>query len=118
MRSRSTATLTQVIAIAYVRNGGGRAPGSELSRAREPAVAKRYVRKALLAGIQPFWQHVRARAGLKDVRIHDLRHTFASTAVAARQGSPMIGKLLSHNRFRRPPDTLISRLIQSRMLLT
>jgi site-specific recombinase XerD len=35
---------------------------------------------------------------LKDVRIHDLRHTFASTAVAAGQGLPMIGKLLGHTQ--------------------
>ena len=36
--------------------------------------------------------------GLKDVRIHDLRHTFASTAVASGQGLPMIGKLLGHTQ--------------------
>ncbi len=48
--------------------------------------------------LQPFWQRVRARAGLKDVRIHDLRHTFASTAVAAGQGLHMIGKLLGHTQ--------------------
>jgi len=36
--------------------------------------------------------------GLKDVRIHDLRHTFASTAVASGQGLPMIGKLLGHSQ--------------------
>jgi integrase len=53
---------------------------------------------ARLADLQPFWQRVRARAGLKDVRIHDLRHTFASTAVAAGQGLPMIGKLLGHTQ--------------------
>ena len=47
---------------------------------------------ARLTDLQPFWQRVRARAGLKDVRIHDLRHTFASTAVASGQGLPMIGK--------------------------
>jgi integrase len=47
-----------------------------------------------LSDLQPFWQRVRARAGLKDVRIHDLRHTFASIAVAAGQGLPTIGKLL------------------------
>jgi integrase len=46
---------------------------------------------ARLSDLQPFWQRVRARAGLKDVRIHDLRHTFASTAVAAGQGLPIIG---------------------------
>jgi integrase len=43
---------------------------------------------ARLTDLQPFWQRVRARAGLKDVRIHDLRHTFASTAVASGQGLP------------------------------
>jgi integrase len=53
---------------------------------------------ARLTDLQPFWQRARARAGLKDVRIHDLRHTFASTAVAAGQGLPMIGKLLGHTQ--------------------
>ena len=53
---------------------------------------------APLYDLQPFWQRVRARAGVKDVRIHDLRHTFASTAVAAGQGLPMIGKLLGHTQ--------------------
>jgi integrase len=51
-----------------------------------------------LSDLQPFWQRVRARAGLKDCRIHDLRHTFASTAVASGQGLPMIGKLLGHTQ--------------------
>src|SRR5512134_350861 len=51
-----------------------------------------------LIDLQPFWQRLRARAGLKDARIHDLRHTFASTAVAAGQGLPMIGKLLGHTQ--------------------
>ena len=39
-----------------------------------------------LSDLQPFWR--RARAGVKDVRIHDLRHTFALTAVASGQGLP------------------------------
>jgi len=51
-----------------------------------------------LSDLQPFWQRARARAGVKDVRIHDLRHTFASTAVASGQGLPMIGKLLGHTQ--------------------
>ena len=51
-----------------------------------------------LIDLQPFWQRLRARAGLKDARIHDLRHTFASAAVAAGQGLPMIGKLLGHTQ--------------------
>lgn len=53
---------------------------------------------ARLTDLQPFWQRVRARASLSDVRIHDLRHTFASTALASGQGLPMIGKLLGHTQ--------------------
>jgi class 3 adenylate cyclase len=37
-------------------------------------------------------------AKVKDFRWHDLRHTFASTAVAAGQGLSMIGKLLGHTQ--------------------
>jgi integrase len=40
----------------------------------------------------------KAKATVRRVRFHDLRHTFASTAVAAGQGLPMIGKLLGHTQ--------------------
>lgn len=53
---------------------------------------------APLTDLQPFWQRVRARAGLKDARIHDLRHTFASVAVSNGFTLPMIGKLLGHTQ--------------------
>jgi integrase len=65
---------------------------------RNPWVIPGTLEGKRLSDLQPFWQRVRARAGLKDVRIHDLRHTFASTAVAAGQGLPMIGKLLGHTQ--------------------
>lgn len=53
---------------------------------------------ARLNDLQPFWQRVRARAGIPEVRIHDLRHTFASTAIAAGHSLPIIGKLLGHTQ--------------------
>ena len=53
---------------------------------------------AHLTDLQPFWQRVRGRAGLKNARIHDLRHTFASVAVSNGQSLPMIGKLLGHTQ--------------------
>lgn len=53
---------------------------------------------ARLTDLQPFWQRVRARAGLNGVRIHDLRHTFASVAAAKGLSLPMIGKLLGHSQ--------------------
>lgn len=49
-----------------------------------------------LTDLQPFWQRVRERAGLKDARIHDLRHTFASVAAAAGMSLLVIGKILGH----------------------
>jgi integrase len=55
------------------------------------------VEGARLTDLQPFWQRARARAGLKDVRIHDLRHTFASFAAASGMSLHMIGKLLGHS---------------------
>ena len=51
-----------------------------------------------LTDLQPFWQRVRARAGLNGVRIHDLRHTFASVAAAQGKSLPMIGKMLGHTQ--------------------
>ncbi|MBL0914219.1 MAG: tyrosine-type recombinase/integrase [Sphingopyxis sp.] len=51
-----------------------------------------------LTDLQPFWQRVRARAGLKDARIHDIRHTFASVAVSNGMSLPIIGKLLGHTQ--------------------
>jgi integrase len=42
------------------------------------------------------WGAVSRRAGLSGVRIHDLRHTFASFGAAGGLGLPIIGKLLGH----------------------
>jgi len=44
------------------------------------------------------WHAIRKRAGLMDVRIHDLRHTHASIGVGAGLGLPIIGKLLGHSQ--------------------
>ncbi|MDP7098064.1 MAG: site-specific integrase [Rhodospirillales bacterium] len=44
------------------------------------------------------WRRIRKRAGLEDVRIHDLRHSFASVAASGGLSLPMIGKLLGHTQ--------------------
>ncbi|WAC49184.1 tyrosine-type recombinase/integrase [Asticcacaulis sp. SL142] len=51
-----------------------------------------------LTDLQHPWRRIRAAAGLDDVRIHDLRHSFASGALALGEGLPMIGKLLGHTQ--------------------
>ena len=49
-----------------------------------------------LSTITADWYRLRAHAGLNDVRIHDLRHSYASRALAAGESLSMIGKLLGH----------------------
>jgi integrase len=44
------------------------------------------------------WRSVRRFAGLDGVRIHDLRHSFASVAVSGGASLPMIGRLLGHTQ--------------------
>ena len=53
---------------------------------------------AHLTDLQHPWRRIRARADLDDVRIHDLRHSFASRALALGESLPMIGKLLGHTQ--------------------
>jgi integrase len=47
-------------------------------------------------GVGHVWERVREKAGLPDVRLHDLRHTFASKGVGLGVGIPIIGGLLGH----------------------
>ena len=44
------------------------------------------------------WNRIRKRAGIPDVRIHDLRHSYASGGLLVGEGLTMIGKLLGHNK--------------------
>lgn len=64
---------------------------------------------AHLVNIRKPWLRIRERAtaaiikdnagkGIEDVRIHDLRHTYASVAVGGGQTLPVIGKLLGHTQ--------------------
>ena len=51
-----------------------------------------------LTDLQRPWRRIRERAGLTDVRIHDLRHSYASRALALGESLTMIGKLLGHTQ--------------------
>ena len=51
-----------------------------------------------LVNLQKPWRRIRAKAGLGDVRLHDLRHSFASMAVAGGLTLPVIGALLGHTQ--------------------
>jgi integrase len=47
-------------------------------------------------GLNAIWEDVRAAAGVPEVRLHDLRHTYASVGAGASLGLLIIGKLLGH----------------------
>ncbi|MGL1921577.1 MAG: site-specific integrase [Hyphomicrobiales bacterium] len=51
-------------------------------------------------GLQKFWERLIKSAGIKDVRIHDLRHTFASISIS--NGTPLavVGEILGHRDYR------------------
>ena len=57
----------------------GRQPGKRISSLNTP------------------WLRLRVRARLGDVRLHDLRHSFASRALALGENLPMIARLLGHS---------------------
>ena len=44
-----------------------------------------------------FWRRVRSDAGLTDVRLHDLRHAYASIAIMQGETVPVVARLLGHN---------------------
>src|SRR5262249_6246847 len=50
------------------------------------------------ADLKKPWRAVTHAAGLEGVRLHDLRHSFASVGAGASLGLPVIGKLLVHSQ--------------------
>jgi integrase len=72
-----------------VLNGLARLEGSKF-------VFPAYRSEGYYEGTPKVWTRIRAIAGLDDVRLHDLRHSFASVAVSGGASLPIIGALLGH----------------------
>jgi integrase len=72
---------------------------AELPRAAgNPFVVVGHIKGAHLVNIEKPWRAVRKSAGLTGVRLHDLRHAFASVAASSGMGLPIIGKMLGHTQ--------------------
>lgn len=72
-------------------------------RATPRTASSRYVFPASsgnghLVGLQKIWAKVRSDAGLGEVRLHDLRHSFASLGVAQGESLYVVGQILGHSR--------------------
>jgi integrase len=83
------------------------APAIDVLRAWPRVVGSRYVfpgegrgkRKGQhRVSLVDAWAWIRKRARLHDVRVHDLRHSFASIGVSNGQTLPVIGALLGHSQ--------------------
>ncbi|MGO9767954.1 MAG: tyrosine-type recombinase/integrase [Roseiarcus sp.] len=68
----------------HERRGAFVIPGADVGRSR--------------SGLKKPWRAIQRHAGLEGVRIHDLRHTFASIGAGASLGLPIVGKLLGHSQ--------------------
>jgi len=51
-----------------------------------------------MVNINKPWRAIRSKAGLENLRIHDLRHAFASIGATMGMSLPIIGKLLGHTQ--------------------
>jgi integrase len=61
-----------------------------------PWVLPGHIQGSHLVAVEKPWYALRKKAEIPDVRLHDLRHSFASVAVDAGGSLPIIGRLLGH----------------------
>jgi integrase len=72
---------------------------AELPRVEgNPYVIVGHIRGARLVNLEKPWRSIRNAASLPDIRLHDLRHAFASVAASSGMGLPIIGKMLGHTQ--------------------
>jgi integrase len=75
-----------------------REAGGKVVRLRDDYVFRLGDSKAGTNAWERDWCVLRAAVGLEDVRLHDLRHSFASLLVSEGLSLEIIGKLLGHSR--------------------
>ena len=78
------------------------------TRGSNPFVIPGEQNEAPRADLKRPWNAIRRRAKLEGVRLHDLRHTFASIGAGSSLGLPIIGKLWGTLNLIRQLATLIS----------
>ncbi|HBJ41052.1 MULTISPECIES: tyrosine-type recombinase/integrase [unclassified Hyphomonas] len=75
---------------------------TKLLEVRKASAASEFVFESIrgraLTDIKKTWIAVTRSAGIRDARVHDLRHTFASIAVSQGQSLPVIGAMLGHSQ--------------------
>jgi integrase len=70
----------------------------DLPRTGSPYVFPSRAKRGHLRTVGVAWATALNRAGLRRVRVHDLRHSFASCAIGAGVSLYVVGKLLGHRK--------------------
>ena len=73
------------------------APGRIVALRRDKYVFKGGGNQAHIGRLERDWREIRASAGLEDMRIHDLRHSYASMLIAEGLSLPIVGSMLGHS---------------------
>jgi integrase len=81
--------LLSPVAVAILEN---------LPRTGSPYVFPSRAKRGYLRTVEGAWAAALERAGLRRVRVHDLRHSFASCAIGAGVSLYVVGKLLGHRQ--------------------
>ncbi|WP_319774672.1 tyrosine-type recombinase/integrase [Breoghania sp.] len=81
-----------------VLNGPARAVLTSLDQAGQFVIKGEGGRDAPRADLKRPWAQVTKAAGLEGLRIHDLRHSFASVGAGHGHGLQIVGKLLGHSQ--------------------
>ena len=63
-----------------------------------PYVIRGRLKGSCLVNLKDPWGRIRKRGKIPDVRVHDLRHSFAAVAAGAGSSLPIIGALLGHTQ--------------------
>ncbi|WLA79013.1 tyrosine-type recombinase/integrase [Bradyrhizobium elkanii] len=88
----STPAVLMLMDLRASAEANAKAKGVEMS----PWVFPGRVREQPREGVKRPWEEIRTAAKISDVRMHDLRHSFASILVSGGNSLEIIGKLLGH----------------------
>jgi integrase len=97
-RSHRVPLSPQAVDILRRRQAEQLRPGQVVRLRRDDYVFRGGGDGASINRVERDWAVIRAAAGLEDVRLHDLRHSFASVLVSSGLSLPIIGALLGHSK--------------------